>query len=307
MTMVVGALLILRVTPWLLRLGSWIAGRRRGATGMLAFSQLSRASGTFNRLTLLLALSLGVGLFALSFQTTVARSSVDEAYYLAGADERVVIKPPEEGTQLTGPFLAQFAKMPGVQAVTPLYRSYGLTSPDFNSANVGILGVDASNFAEVASWRADYANRSLPSLMAALNAGMQGKDAGDSTHPMAALVSAQFAQALSLRVGSKFSLSPQETLDSTPMQFVIVGVVNDFPTLYNEYPDGFIVTNVNDYLAGAGQPVSGGISNQRAKRVPAQDHAGRGGCGAAGESARRSEFLCGYNAGRASSYRALSG
>lgn len=254
LTMVVGALLILRVTPWLLRLGAWITGRGRGATGMLAFSQLSRASGMFNRLALLLALSVGVGLFALSFQTTLAHGSVDEAYYLAGGDERVVIKPPEDGTQLTGAYSGQFAKMPGVQAVTPLYRSEGLTSSDFNSQNVSLLALDASTFAQVASWRADYASQSLTSLMGALKAGEQGKEAGDSTHPMAALVSTQFLNALSLRVGSKFALEPSEAMASTPMQFVIVGAVKDFPTLYNKFPDGFIITNINDYQAALRNP-----------------------------------------------------
>ncbi len=258
LTMVVGALLVLRVTPLLLRLGASIAGRGRGAIGMLAFSQLSRASGTFNRLVLLLALSVGVGLFALTFQTTLAHGSREDAYYLAGGDERVVIKPPEEGTQLTGWYRERFAKMPGVQAVTPLYRSYGLTSSDFNSQDVDILAVDASNFAQAASWNADYASKPLPSLMGALKAGEQGKDAGDSTHPMAALVSEQFINTLSLHVGSKFTLAPREAMASTPMQFVIVGVVKDFPTLYNEYPDGFIVTNVNDYLAALGNPYLAG-------------------------------------------------
>jgi putative ABC transport system permease protein len=258
LTMVVGALLILRVTPWLLRLGAWVASRGRGATEMLAFSQLSRASGAFNRLTLLLALSVGVGLFALSFQTTVARTSVDEARYLAGADERVVIKPPDEGTQLTAPFRAKIAAMPGVQGVTPLYRTYALTSSDFNSQNVDVLGVDPSDFAQIASWRADYATQSLPALMADLKASQQGVNAGDSAHPMGALVNGTFAQSLSLRVGSKFALIPHETLDTTPIQFVVIGVIGNFPTMYNEYPDGYLVTNVSDYLAALANPLLSG-------------------------------------------------
>jgi ABC-type lipoprotein release transport system permease subunit len=255
LTMVVGALLILRVSPWLLRLGAWITGRGRRATGMLAFSQLARASGMFNRLTLLLALSVGVGLFALTFQTTVAQSSADEAYYLAGADERVVIKPLEEGTQLTGPFRAEFAKMPGVRGVTPLYRSYGLTSSDFDSQNVDILGVDPNDFARVAAWRADYAARPLPALMAALKASEQGKNAGDTGHPIGAMVNTTFAQALSLRVGSRFTLAPRESLTSHPIQFIVIGTVANFPTMYNEYPDGYMITDINDYLAALANPL----------------------------------------------------
>lgn len=258
MTLVVGALLILRVTPWFLRLGGWIAARGRGATQMLAFSQLSRASGAFNRLTLLLALSVGVGLFALAFQATVARSSVDEARYLVGGDERVVIKPPEEGTQLTGPYRVKFAHMPGVRGVTPLYRTYGLTTPDFNSGNVDILAVDPADFAQIAAWRSDYATQSLQSLMAKLKAGQQGANAGDSSHPMGALVNQTLAQAMSLHLGDKFQIIPHETLDSHPFQYAVIGVVNAFPTMYNEYPGGYLITNVNDYLAALGNPYLAG-------------------------------------------------
>jgi ABC-type lipoprotein release transport system permease subunit len=259
LTMVVGALLVLRATPWLLRLGAWITARGRGATGMLALSQLSRASSAFNRLALLLALAIGVGLFALTFQTTIAHASSDQAYYLTGADERVVIKPEEEGTQLTEPFRAQFARMPGVEGVTPLYRTYGQISNDNTVATqyVDALGVDASTFARVAVWRADNASQTLPALMAKLQAGVQGQDAGDAAHPMAALVSAQFAQALGLGPGGKFTLAPKESLYAQPFQFVIVGVVTNFPTMYNEYPDGFIITNVSDYLAALANPYLG--------------------------------------------------
>lgn len=256
--MVVGALLILRVTPWLLRFGAWLAARGRGATGMMAFSQLSRASGTFNRLALLLALSVGVGLFALSFQTTLARTAVNQARYLTGGDERVVIKPPDDGTQLTAPYLPKFEQMPGVRAVSMAYRSYGLTTANFNSENVDILGVDPATFGKVAAWDPGDASQSLASLMGAMKSDEQGAQAGDSTHPIPALVSAQFAQTLSLSAGSKFSLTPKETLDSNPIQFVIIGIVTNFPTMYNEFPDGYVVTDVNDYLAALGNPYLAG-------------------------------------------------
>jgi putative ABC transport system permease protein len=252
--MVVGALLILRVTPWLLRLGAWIAARGRGATGMMAFSQLSRASGTFNRLALLLALSVGVGLFALSFQTTLAHTSARQAYYLTGGDERVVITSAEEGTSSTKQDAALFAKMPGVQAVTAIFRSYGVTTSELDSVNVDVLGVDPATFPQVAAWDPADSHQSLATLMAALQAGTQGPNAGDSTHPMPALVSVQFLQSFSLRVGARFQMAPKETLDANPFQFVIVGVVDNFPTMYNKYSNGYIVTDVSDYLAALANP-----------------------------------------------------
>ena len=82
-----GALIALRVFPLAMSLGATIAARGRGATGLLAFAQVARGSSLFARLTLLLLLSVGIGFFALTFQSSLARASGDRAAFLAGADQ----------------------------------------------------------------------------------------------------------------------------------------------------------------------------------------------------------------------------
>lgn len=252
-----GALLLQRVTPWLLRLGAWLTARGRGATGMLAFAQVSRASASFNRLTLLLTLAVGLGLFSLTFQTTLAQSAHDNAYYLTGADERLVIEPQSQGTQSTLGYAAKFARMPGVEQVTPLYRGIALTLPNQGGQNVNALGVDPATFAQTATWRSDYASQSLPSLMRLLAQSPQGASVGEATTPMVALIDQAYATAFQLQVGQHFQLSPQEVEQadtSASVYFVVGAIVNDFPTLYDQYPTGYIIVNINNYLTALANP-----------------------------------------------------
>ncbi|HEX9037277.1 MAG TPA: FtsX-like permease family protein [Ktedonobacterales bacterium] len=252
--LVVGALLILRVTPWLLRLGAWLAARGRGVTGMLALSHATRASSAFNRIVLLLALSVGVGLFTLSFQTALARSAVADAYYQVGADERVDFQPPENGTPPTWPFLAKFATLPGVRAVSPVYRSTASVDSNGVSGPVDLLAIDPATFAQTAAWNPGDAKQPLATLLARMQGAEQGAQAGQASHPIPTLVSEQFVQSLALLVGDTFQMAPQESQAAYPMQFVIVGVVSDFPTLFNEYASGFVIPDVNDYVAALANP-----------------------------------------------------
>ncbi len=252
-----GALLLQRALPWLLRLGAWLTARGRGATGMLAFAQVSRASDAFSRLTLLLTLAVGLGLFSLTFQTTIARGAQDNAYYLTGADERVSIMPQSEGTQSTTGYTAKFDKLPGVASATPLYRGVALTLPNQGGANVDVLGVDPATFAQTATWRSDYASQSLPALMGILAHAQHGAALGEAGSPMVALIDQTFASNYQLRVGQRFQLSPQEAGQSntaTSAYFVVGGIVNDFPTLYDEYGTGYIIVDLNDYLAVLANP-----------------------------------------------------
>ena len=252
-----GALILQRLLPLALRLGAWITARGRGATGMLAFAQVTRAGSAFSRLTLLLTLAVGLGLFALTFQTSIARAAHDNAYYLTGADERVSIKPQSEGTQSTLGYAAKFAQMPGVQKVSPLFNGVALTLPNQGGQNIDVLGVDPATFAQTADWRSDYASQSLPALMAILAHAKHGATVGQSDAPIVALVDQGFAGMFALHAGDQFQLVPQfqgQSNTSANTYFVVGAIVNDFPTLYDEYGTGSIVVDETDYLTMLANP-----------------------------------------------------
>lgn len=249
-----GALLVLRLFPLGAGLGAWLAARGRGATGLLAFAQVSRGAGRFSRLTLLLTLSVGLGIFALTFQASLGRNASDRAAYITGGDERVQIEGASAGTQLTAPFQAVFAKMPGVEGITPLYRSTVSSSASGQaSQDADLLGIDPTSFAGVGYWRTDFASQPLSTLMAGMREHEQGAQAGDQQHPLWTLVSASFASAMHLRPGDRFQMTPQESLNGNP--YCIVGaVVSYFPTIFNDAAAGFVVVDERDYLTMLANP-----------------------------------------------------
>lgn len=252
-----GALLVLRVFPLGAALGAWLAARGRGATGMLAFAQVSRAASRFSRLTLLLTLSVGLGLFALTYQASLTRNAADRAAYTVGGDERVVIQDASAGTQLTAPFQAAFAKMAGVEGVTPIYRSTVSSNiPGGESQNADLLGIDPSSFGGIAYWRGDFAAQPLSVLLAGMRAHLQGADAADQQHPLWTLVSASFVSAMHLRTGDRFTMTPRESL-SADTYCEVGAIVSDFPTIFHDYPDGFVVVDEHDYLTALANPTIG--------------------------------------------------
>jgi ABC-type antimicrobial peptide transport system permease subunit len=83
------ASLALRAFPLLAGQLSLLSSRRSGLLGSLATWQLSREPIHYGRITFLLALAIGIGWFAMSFQATVQRSQRDQAGYQVGTDIRL--------------------------------------------------------------------------------------------------------------------------------------------------------------------------------------------------------------------------
>jgi len=226
---------------------------------MLALAQLHRVSGQFARLALLLALAVGLGVFALTFQSSLGSNTQSEAKFLVGADQRVVLQSPVEGTPPTAQFQPQFAAMPGVEAVTPVYRTLGTNSSD--DTNVDLLGIDPTTFARVAYWQSDYASQPLAQLLQEMASHAQGADAGDQSHPIWALIDPQYAENYHLAPGVDFTVTPQDS-GTASFFFRVEAVVAHFPTLGDTDVSGKIVFNLADYAnAIEGPQGEGGYIN----------------------------------------------
>ena len=65
--------MVLRLFPVGAAFGARLAARARGATALLSLAQVERSPGRYSRLTLLLVLAVGLGLFALSFDSSLTR------------------------------------------------------------------------------------------------------------------------------------------------------------------------------------------------------------------------------------------
>jgi len=137
-----GALVLLRLLPWILRGVGWIMTRTRGMTAALPGWHLGRNPIPYGRLALLVWITTGFGAFALTYAATLETSYTDRAQFAAGADARVV----GEG--------AAYADVPDGAEASPVLRGVG--APRLASRGSEMLAVDPATFPSVVSWRSDF-------------------------------------------------------------------------------------------------------------------------------------------------------
>ncbi len=157
--------LALRVFPGVAHFTSAISARRRGLLSTLASWQLAREPLHYGRITFLLALAIGIGWFATSFQATVRRSQTDQASYLVGADVRAY----ERDTRLNVDRAREpdfYNDSADVEATSIGYRVNGVNvAISRNQLLTGnVLAVDSRNFGDVAleKWRSDLGSIWVP-------------------------------------------------------------------------------------------------------------------------------------------------
>lgn len=137
-----GALILLRLLPWLLRFVGWVMTKARPLSAALPGWHLGRNPVPYGRLALLVWLTTGLGAFALTYANTLDASFQDRAEYAAGADLRVVAP------------LAGFLDVPDGVTATPVFRTSGAARQSNRQAEV--LAVRPSDFAAVTTWRDDF-------------------------------------------------------------------------------------------------------------------------------------------------------
>ncbi|HKS69937.1 MAG TPA: FtsX-like permease family protein, partial [Ktedonobacterales bacterium] len=234
--LVAAALLFLRLLPLLLGLGSRLSSRGRGASSMLALTQMARAPRQPIRMTLLLALATGFTLFTLVYSASQAQRLVDIATYQTGAD-------------FTGTVPSSVAKQTSIAGITARYRAIsGVTGAALGygasidggglsaSIPLQLFAVDADTYAQSARWTDQDSARPLGDLMAQLR-DARGTAASDDSVP--AILDAATWQALHLTPGAQFTLAPPGYEDQgETMRFVAVAQVLQIPTIYDSYQGG---------------------------------------------------------------------
>ena len=81
-----GALVFLRLVPWIVRFLIWAGSRVEGVVLFLGLRQMGRRAGPFTGLMILLMLTFATGTFSASMAATINRNLEDSAYYQIGAD-----------------------------------------------------------------------------------------------------------------------------------------------------------------------------------------------------------------------------
>ena len=138
-----GALVLLRILPWVLRLVGWVMTKARSMSFALPGWHLGRNPIPYGRLALLVWLTTGLGAFALTYANTLESSFGDRAAFTTGADVRIV----NPG--------AGYLEEPAGTVAAAVLRTTGAPRR-VTSRQAEVLAVEPMEFAQVVKWRDDF-------------------------------------------------------------------------------------------------------------------------------------------------------
>lgn len=258
-------LFFLRIFPWILKLLGWLGKSLLPVSIYLTLTQLSRSAKSYYPLMILLIMTLGLGVYNASAARTIDLNSTERMLYQYGTD--VVMQPVWEGVSdelptapkgtpkpggtgggtgggggapketakkiryIEPPFGA-FEELKGVEAAARVMQTKGNVIVSGKSLGVGsIMGIDNDKFAKVAWFRNDlYPVHPFRYL------NLMG------SYEQSVIISTSFAQRYQLKPGDLITL----VISQVPVEFVIVGTLDYWPTQYPAKTP-FFITNL-DYI-----------------------------------------------------------
>lgn len=222
------SMVFLRFYPLLLRLGAWLATKRRKAPAMLALAQMARSPRQASRMTLLLALAAAFAIFTLIFTASQYQRTLDVAAFQAGADFAGNL-PATTGSPTPAEIEARYTAVAGVTAASA--GRILVTDPNTNAAQaeVHLLAVNADTFAQAALWPDQDSAVRLPDLMGRLVSARAGAASSDA---VPAVVDGALAELFNVQAGSVFSVKLPD-YQGTGMRFQVVAVVDYIPTIFD--------------------------------------------------------------------------
>jgi len=159
-----GALVLLRLLPWLLRLIGWSMTKAGGLSLALPGWHLGRNPIPYGRLALLVWLTTGLGAFALTYAGTLEQSFDDRAAFAAGSDVRIVADE------------AGYLSVPEGALGAAVLRTDG--APRQSRRRAEVLAVRPAEFASVIAWRSDFGGDDPHELFDVLRPDNQRPDMG---------------------------------------------------------------------------------------------------------------------------------
>ncbi len=187
--LVASAMVLLRLFPLAMQLGSRVSSSWLPAGAVLGVWQMARSPAHYARLSLLLILTAGLGIFASSFGATLERSFEERVLYSTGSDVRVdgvreyiptrrssrwwgrtptptptpVVSPTPRAT-----IEEAYGSIEGVEAVSPVFRNRGNDLSKFFGESFTMVALDPESFSEVAWFREDFAGKPMAEMLSSL-------------------------------------------------------------------------------------------------------------------------------------------
>lgn len=229
------SLLVVRCFPLLAASLVRLGRRILGAPTLLALRHLARAPEQGRGIVLLTTLTLALGSFSASMATTLDRNDADRILYATGGTLRLTEQGVRSLAEERWTFLPEWehSAVPGIAAWSRV--SIGDAALAIGGGSVGgkLVAVDRGGYHLAGWWRSDLASDSLGQLMNVLAA-----------EPQALIVSRSFLAASRLRIGDPVTLAVSQ---GVPRDFIIRGVVDDFPMVYRQPGQHLFVANF-DYV-----------------------------------------------------------
>ena len=222
------ALLFLRFFPSLLNLAARLAARSRSAAPVLAISQMARSPRQASRMILLLALSTAFALFTLIFSATQYQRTLDVSAFAVGADFTGQLK---LSTESPAYISTRYQHIRGVLSTTSAYVDQFSDTTATSALDMYIVAVDTGTYAQTVIWPDQGVS---PSVLARRLAAQRRAATGADVVP--AVIDQALANDLQLRAGSRFIAQPSGYGINEEMHFVVMAVVTNIPTLYDD-PD----------------------------------------------------------------------
>ena len=167
LVLVATAMVLIRLFPLVMGISSRLLSPRLPPGLVLGLWQMARNPTHYARLSLLLILMAGLGIFAASFGGTLKRSFNERALYSTGAAIRL------EGIRLNGqgstrPVAESYEQMEGIQKVSAAFRGVGTDLSRLLGETYTMFAMDHQVFSEIAWFRDDFSNKPMDRLLKSL-------------------------------------------------------------------------------------------------------------------------------------------
>lgn len=157
------AIVFLRLFPIIIGLATRLGRYFRNAPVILGLWYMARNPIHYGRLILLLIMATSVGMFSATFLGTLERSYDERVMYTTGSDVR--IEELRDWRTSKDTFYERYSSIPGIEGVGMAYRGDGRIGTMFEETPFTLLAVDSENFGQIAWYRYDFSEKSLPELM----------------------------------------------------------------------------------------------------------------------------------------------
>ncbi len=166
LTLIAAAVVLLRVFPIAMNLAGRLLSGSIPAGLVMGIWQMARSPTHYARLSLLLILAAGLGMFASSFGATLDRSFLERVLHATGADVKVEGIQGRDFTEAGAVALsAEYAGLQGVGTATAVIRKGGQELSRLVGTPFEMFGIDPAVFSGVAFFREDYADGRIEDLL----------------------------------------------------------------------------------------------------------------------------------------------